>query len=148
MANPPADAGDTGLIPDLGRSHLPQRTHAHGRVPQLPGLRSAPQPGFIPGGGTTPRRRARLRTPVLTPGEFHEQRRLARRSPGGHRGQLPGSLPAPQQERPRAAPRAAATRLVGAKPLQRCIRTAKVSKRNPIKSLMRMPRCEHRDRKD
>ena len=24
VKNPPANAGDTGLIPDLGRSHVPQ----------------------------------------------------------------------------------------------------------------------------
>ena len=33
VKNPPANAGDTGLIPDLGRSHVPQGNQACG--PQL-----------------------------------------------------------------------------------------------------------------
>ena len=37
VESPPANAGDTGSSPDLGRSHMPRRNWA--RVPQL--LRSA-----------------------------------------------------------------------------------------------------------
>ena len=33
VKNPPANAGDTGSIPGLGRSHMPQSNKAH--VPQL-----------------------------------------------------------------------------------------------------------------
>ena len=33
VKNPPASAGDTGLIPGPGRSHMPQSNQAH--VPQL-----------------------------------------------------------------------------------------------------------------
>ena len=33
VKNPPANAGDMGLIPDLGRSHMPQSNQA--RAPQL-----------------------------------------------------------------------------------------------------------------
>ena len=33
VKNPPADGGDTGSAPDLGRSHMPQSHQAH--VPQL-----------------------------------------------------------------------------------------------------------------
>ena len=33
VKNPPANAGDMGLIPDLGRSHVPRSNEAH--VPQL-----------------------------------------------------------------------------------------------------------------
>ena len=29
VKNPPANAGDTGSIPDLGRSHMPQSDKAH-----------------------------------------------------------------------------------------------------------------------
>ena len=33
VKNPPANAGDTGSIPGLGRSHMPRSNKAH--VPQL-----------------------------------------------------------------------------------------------------------------
>ena len=33
VKNPPDNAGDTGLIPDWGRSHIPQSSQAH--APQL-----------------------------------------------------------------------------------------------------------------
>ena len=38
VKNPPANAGDTGLIPGPGRSHMPQSNWA--RAPQLLSLRS------------------------------------------------------------------------------------------------------------
>ena len=38
VKNPPANAGDTGLIPGSGRSHMPQSNEAP--VPQLLSLRS------------------------------------------------------------------------------------------------------------
>ena len=38
VKNPPANAGDTGSIPGLGRSHMLQSNKAH--VPQLLSLRS------------------------------------------------------------------------------------------------------------
>ena len=38
VKNPPANAGDTGLSPDPGRSHMPQSNQA--RAPQLLSLRS------------------------------------------------------------------------------------------------------------
>ena len=38
VENPPANAGDTGLSPGLGRSHMPRSNWAH--VPQLLSLRS------------------------------------------------------------------------------------------------------------
>ena len=38
VKNPPANAGDTGLSPGLGRSHMPQSNKA--RAPQLLSLRS------------------------------------------------------------------------------------------------------------
>ena len=41
VKRPPANAGDTGLIPDLGRSHMPLSIQA--RAPQLPNLGSRPQ---------------------------------------------------------------------------------------------------------
>ena len=36
VKNPPASAGDSGLIPDPGESHMPQSNYAH--APQLLGL--------------------------------------------------------------------------------------------------------------
>ena len=39
VKNPPASAGDTGLIPDPGRSHMPWSNEAHGPSSQ-PGLQS------------------------------------------------------------------------------------------------------------
>ena len=39
--NPPANAGDRGSIPGLGRSHMPRSNSA--REPQLPSLRSRVQ---------------------------------------------------------------------------------------------------------
>ena len=38
VKNPPANAGDTGLSPGLGRSHMPRSNKA--RAPQLLSLRS------------------------------------------------------------------------------------------------------------
>ena len=38
IKNPPANAGDTGLGPGLGRSHMPRSNEA--RAPQLLSLRS------------------------------------------------------------------------------------------------------------
>ena len=38
VKNPPANAGDMGSIPGLGRSHMPQSNEA--RAPQLLSLRS------------------------------------------------------------------------------------------------------------
>ena len=38
VKDPPANAGDTGLSPSLGRSHMPRSNKA--RVPQLQSLRS------------------------------------------------------------------------------------------------------------
>ena len=38
VKNPPANAGDMGLSPGLGRSHMPRSNQAH--VPQLLSLRS------------------------------------------------------------------------------------------------------------
>ena len=38
VKNPPADAGDTGSIPGLGRSHMPRSKKA--RAPQLLSLRA------------------------------------------------------------------------------------------------------------
>ena len=58
-----------------------------------------------------------------------------------------GSLQAHFPPRSKSAPRCAeGSRHLprGSQALQRCIRTAKVSKRNPIRNLMRMSRCEHR----
>ena len=40
VKNPPANAGDMGLIPDPGRSHMSLNNSAH--VPQLLGLCSRP----------------------------------------------------------------------------------------------------------
>ena len=37
VKNPPANAGDRGSIPGLGRSHMPQSNYAH--APQLLSLR-------------------------------------------------------------------------------------------------------------
>lgn len=33
VENPPANAGDTGSIPDLGESHMLRNTYAYARVP-------------------------------------------------------------------------------------------------------------------
>ena len=41
VKSPPANAGDIGLIPDLGRSHMPRSIEA--RAPQLQNLCSRPQ---------------------------------------------------------------------------------------------------------
>jgi len=46
VKNLPVNAGDTGLIPDLGRPHMPQSNEA--RVPQLPSLHTrAWAPGLL-----------------------------------------------------------------------------------------------------
>ena len=45
--NPPANAGDTGLIPGPGRFHVPQDKEAH--APQLLSLRVATTQVCVPG---------------------------------------------------------------------------------------------------
>ena len=63
VESPPANAGDTGLSPGLGRSHMPQSNKAH--APQLLSLRSrARKPQLLSPCATTteactPRARAR-----------------------------------------------------------------------------------------
>ena len=63
VKNPPANAGDTGSIPDLGRSHMPRNDKAH--VPQLLSLDSrAREPQLLSLCATTTEARApRARAP-------------------------------------------------------------------------------------
>ena len=57
VKNPPANAGDTGLSPGLGSSHMPWSTKA--RVPQLLSLRSrAHEPQLLSPFATTTETRA------------------------------------------------------------------------------------------
>ena len=62
VKNPPASAGDTGSIPGLGRSHMPQSSKAH--APQLLSLRSRA-------------REPQLLSPRATPTEAHVPRARA-----------------------------------------------------------------------
>ena len=44
--NPPANAGDTCSVPELGRFHMPRSTEAH--EPPLPSLRTAATEARVP----------------------------------------------------------------------------------------------------
>ena len=46
VKNPPANAGDMGSSPGLGRSHMPQSNQAH--VPQLLSLRATITEACVP----------------------------------------------------------------------------------------------------
>ena len=51
VKNPPANAGDMGLIPGLGRSHMPRGNEAH--APQLLSLHSRAHEPQLLGSHTT-----------------------------------------------------------------------------------------------
>ena len=74
------NAGDPGLIPGSGRS----AGEGIGCPLQYCGY-SFWGPGFNPWVGKIPWRRKWLPTPVFLPGESHGQRRLAGKSPWGHK---------------------------------------------------------------
>lgn len=144
----PCQRGGHGLAPRSGKTALASEDLRPCPRPQLPSLCSAPQPGLSPGGGTTPRRRERLPTPSsclensMSRGGWQATVHAVTKS-HSHAHFLP------RQEKPAPrAWRAAAAQPVRAKPLQRRRSgTARVNKHSSIKSLIRMTRREHIDRK-
>ena len=61
VKNLPANAGDTGLIPGLGRSHMPQSNLAH--EPQLLSLRATTTEACVPRARALQREATAMRSP-------------------------------------------------------------------------------------
>ena len=70
--NPPANAGDTGSIPVLGRYHMPQRNWA--RVPPLPSPSAATTETHAPGAPALQREATTMRNPSIMLKIQHSQK--------------------------------------------------------------------------
>ena len=77
VKNPPANAGDTGLSPGPGRSHMPQSNQDH--APQLPSLRSrAHEPQLLsPRAATTEAHAPQPLKPMLCDKRSHRNEKPA-----------------------------------------------------------------------
>ena len=99
VKNPPANAGNTGSSPGLGRSHMPRSNQA--RAPQLLSLRSrAHKPQLLSlCAATTEAREPRARAPQEKPRKWEAPRTATKSSPSS----LQPEKARVQQRRPNAA---------------------------------------------